>query len=71
LFRAKQLLEPEDNLTRAKLYKLRRVGEFFINSHLKLVNEDVGWRIDLVAVILYRDSDGGLKAGIRHYEGIG
>ncbi len=71
LFHAKQCLEPEDNLSRSKLLKLRRISQFFINSHPHLINEVVGWRIDLIAVILYRDESGKLKAGIRHYDGIG
>lgn len=45
-----QSLLPEDNLTAAKLKKLRRVCEEFTLKNPDLVNEKKGWRIDLIAI---------------------
>ena len=43
-------LLPEDNLTRAKLEKLKKICLFFANRNPGLVNEASGWRIDLLAL---------------------
>lgn len=71
LFRAKQSLRPEDNLTAAKLRRIHRIAEFFINSHPDLLNEDMEYRIDLIAVDLSCNEVGRWKAIIRHHEGVG
>lgn len=47
-------LMPEDQLSSAKLKKLKRIAQFFVNQHPELIDEDKGWRIDLVAVLLER-----------------
>lgn len=60
-------LMPEDNLTAAKLKKLRRTCELYANRRREFINEKKGWRIDLVAVSL----DRGGKPNFRHYENIG
>lgn len=43
-------LQPEDNLTKAKLIKLKRVAALFAGSRESLIDPDRGFRIDLVAV---------------------
>ena len=43
-------LEPEDNLTSAKLKKLKRVCATFAAKRPEMVDETKGWRIDLVAI---------------------
>ena len=43
-------LHPEDNLTSAKLVKLKRVAALFAGSNETLIDPDRGYRIDLVAV---------------------
>ncbi len=43
-------LQPEDNLTRAKLVKLRRVAALFAGSNAGLIDEERGYRIDLIAL---------------------
>lgn len=45
------VLSPEDNLTRAKFHKLSRTCSVYANAHPDLVDESLGWRIDLVAVV--------------------
>src|SRR3989338_3111214 len=44
-------LVPEDNMTPAKLKKLRRACQAFAGKRPELINEKRGWRIDLVAII--------------------
>lgn len=62
---ANTVLQPEDNLTGAKLKKLQRTAELFVGSNEKLVDESRGWRIDLVAITL-----SGNDCRIQHYENI-
>ena len=59
-------IRPEENLTKAKLRKLQRTCSIYANSHLELINDKRGWRIDLVAVEL--DENGLLD--IRHYDNL-
>ena len=59
-------LVPEDNMTVAKLKKLRRACEAFAGKRQGLINERRGWRIDLLAFVL----GGGPEPSIRHYENI-
>ena len=57
---------PEENLTHAKLHKLQRTASLYANSHPDLVDDNRGWRIDLVAI----EWRGEEKPEIRHYENI-
>lgn len=43
-------LTPEDNLTPAKLRKLRRTCDILANSRQGLVDEKKGWRLDLISI---------------------
>jgi len=61
-------LMPEDNLTQAKLRKLKRVCEFFSRKYPHWIHEDIGWRIDLIVVELFANGEG--VSAIRHYENI-
>jgi len=56
-------LTPEDNLTSAKLKKLQRTAQLFAGKHPEFVNEQKGWRIDLLAICLPANK-------ITHYENI-
>jgi len=56
-------LRPEDNLTKSKLFKLKRACLFFANQNPKLVIK--GWRIDLIALTI-EDKD----CDIKHFESI-
>ena len=44
-------LEPEDHLDKAKLLKMKKMAEWYANSHAKEVGKG-GYRIDLVCVKL-------------------
>ena len=59
-------LLPEDNLTAAKLKKLRRACQAFAVKNEDLIDDRRGWRIDLLAIEL-GDKE---KPEIRHYENI-
>lgn len=43
-------LKPEDNLTKEKFRRIKRVCEMFSAKHTKRIFKDVGWRIDLLAI---------------------
>ncbi len=56
-------LQPEDNLTGAKLTKLKRVAALFAGSNEAIIDPARGYRIDLVAICLN-------PLQISHYENI-
>ena len=60
-------LRPEDNLTSAKLRKIRRTCEFFARLHPELIDPDAGWQMDLLAIEI---SPEGKTIAIRHYKNI-
>ena len=43
-------LNPEEQMTSAKIKKCMRAGEWYANHFPKLINEHVGWRIDCIAL---------------------
>jgi putative endonuclease len=47
-----QGLLPENNLSYAKLIKMKRIAELFANANPQLVHNDLGWRIDLISLVL-------------------
>lgn len=57
-------LRPEDNMTGAKIMKMKRAALAYANAHPELVGGR-GWRIDAIAVRLGEKPD-----DIRHYENI-
>lgn len=60
-------MSPEDNLTGAKLMKLKKICQFYASKHDELINKDRGWRIDLIAILL---TDGLKCCDVRYYENI-
>ena len=59
-------LNPEDNLTAAKLQKLQRTAILYANDNPQLINDERGWRIDLIAITLIN----GKEPLIKHFENI-
>jgi putative endonuclease len=59
-------LIPEDNFTTQKYKKVKRICEFFAARHPNLINEDRGWRLDLIAVYLFESG----KYSMKHYENV-
>src|SRR5882672_2056144 len=45
-------LTPEDNLTPWKLKKLSRGCQFFAAQNQNIIDDEKGWRIDLIAITL-------------------
>jgi len=66
-------LKPEDNLTDAKLKKIKRTASVYAGENQKLIKDKKGWRIDLIAITTLTNN---LKYGdkksyrIYHYENI-
>ena len=58
-------LIPEDHLTKKKIKNMIRASSFFIGMHKNLYDENIGWRLDLIAVVISEDA-----AVIRHYENV-
>ncbi|MDP1719186.1 MAG: YraN family protein [bacterium] len=56
-------LQPEDNLTNAKLKKLKRIAASFAGSNAAIIDPAKGYRIDLVTVIVETGET-------KHYENI-
>ena len=56
---------PEENLTAAKLKKLKRTAELYANTNPNLVDDNKGYRIDLLAITI-NDNNHSLK----HFENI-
>lgn len=58
-------LRPEEQLTKAKLQKLKRTASLYAGHHQELIKDNKGWRIDLLALTI-----SGENCDIRHYENI-
>ena len=50
-------LLPEENLTAAKLKKLKRTASLYAGNHQELINDKKGWRIDLMAIRLFSEEN--------------
>jgi putative endonuclease len=57
-------LSPEDEVSSAKLKKMRRAAGIYANANAKLIDEEHGWRIDAIAVVLTDPPT------IRHYTNV-
>ncbi len=58
-------LIPEDNMTDAKIAKLKRGCQMFVAKHPDLVHNEKGWQIDVLALTI-----NGNNYIINHYENI-
>ena len=58
-------LQPEDQMSRAKMGKFKKIAESYANHNSKLVNSEKGWRLDLIALTKI-----GNDFLIRHYENV-
>jgi len=55
---------PEDQMTKAKLEKLRRTANVYANAQSGKLTKN-GWRIDLLAIVVDGDN-----AEVKHYENV-
>ena len=58
-------LQSEDNFSRAKEIKTKKAAGMFAGKHSELINEDRGWRVDLISICLTLN-----KPVINHYENV-
>ena len=58
-------LTPEDQMTAAKLRKVAKTASLYAGANPNLINQNMGWRIDLVAITL---TEGAPQ--ISHYKNI-
>ena len=58
---------PEENLTSNKLRKISRACRIFAGKHPELIDDERGWRIDLIAIDMGSDAKG---KNLRHYENV-
>lgn len=60
-------MAPEDNLSRNKLMKMKKMAEWYANGHPELFG-DKGWQIDLVAISLSDEKEG--EGSVKLYSNI-
>lgn len=58
-------ISAEDQLTKSKLTKLQRTASLYAGHNQKLIDDKMGWRIDLLALTLIENS-----YIIKHYKNI-
>lgn len=66
---------PEDNMTLSKLRKTRKIAAMYANENPGLVDEAVGWRIDLIAISIFGSPNSPLtdlikNCEIKHFENV-
>lgn len=68
---------PEENLHISKLNKVKRTSSLYANSHSGLIDENRGWRIDLLAIEINHPDPENIDpkqllkySNIRHYENL-
>lgn len=59
-------IKPEDEMTSAKVEKFRRAATLYANARPDLVDNDKGWRLDVIALV--KRSDGSFD--INYYDNI-
>ncbi len=67
---SKESLVPEDQMTRAKVTKFKRIAQTLAISHPNLIHEDKGWRMDLLAISLDKLERKEPNFVVTHYENI-
>jgi len=63
-------IQPEDNLTKSKLEKLKRTASLYAGHYQNLIDDKRGWRIDLIAITLNHLTKSYKNCDIKHYENI-
>ncbi|MDR3581906.1 MAG: YraN family protein [Candidatus Pacebacteria bacterium] len=57
---------PEDHLTQQKVRRISRACWKFADRHRHLINEETGWRIDLIAITIKEDD----RYSLHHYKNV-
>ncbi len=58
-------LSPENQITKSKLKKTQRATMLYAGHYPELIDNNKGWRIDLVAILIKTEGP-----SVRHYENI-
>ncbi len=58
-------INPEEQLTKSKLEKLKKTASLYAGCHPKLISDKKGWQIDLIAITIKNSEN-----LINHYENI-
>lgn len=58
-------LKPEDQMSKSKIEKFKRVAAFYAGENENLVKDKKGWRLDLLAITISGENN-----SIKHYENI-
>lgn len=66
VIKARNAFTPEDHMNSSKLKKIARLCQKFCGRHPSFINDEKGWRIDLIAIVLDIPRGGTL----RHYKNL-
>lgn len=59
------VLKPEDQMTKAKISKFKKIAQYYAGRHPELIDDRKGWRLDLLALTISEKD-----CVIKHYENI-
>ncbi len=59
------LITPEEQLTSAKARKLRKIASWYAADNQRIISEERGWRIDLLALTISQKN-----CLVKHYENV-
>ena len=64
-------LAPEDQVSKSKLIKTQRAASLYAGHYPEKVDDEKGWRIDLLAICINDYSANNEDCAVKHYENIG
>lgn len=59
------LLKPEDQMTKSKIGKFKKIAQYYAGLHPEFINDKKGWRLDLLTLTILEKN-----CIIKHYENI-
>lgn len=74
-FGSMRRISPEDNMTKSKLRKTQKIAAMYANANPESIDENTGWRVDLIAISVFGSADGSLtdlikNCEIKHFENV-
>ena len=60
-------LNPEENITKQKLEKIKRISYLYANANPELINNEIGWRVDAITISV---NNLPLEYKVNHFENI-
>lgn len=64
---SKNSIMPEDQMSKSKFIKTAKISAAYANSNKKLINENAGWRIDLLTILTGQKGE---CVDVKHYKNI-